>query len=159
MPVVTMKGQTIHRVNDVLHRLWPGMNVKVDDATAERWVDIGLAEPAKGKNAAPTPPHEAERFAERNPVRQEVFRTDLRIAANHGDVQAARRLIDLGEDADAAPAVEGTPPPLELTDERAPGDDQEEEVEGGDDDADEKPKAAAPRRQTTGASARRALSR
>lgn len=190
---VKMIGQTVHSHNGNFYRLWPGMEVTVDQATAERWVGIGLAEPARGsKRAASLASRQSFQEAEDRHWResapaQEVVRTDLRIGANHGDVEAARRLFQMGESVGpVGAAMEGTPPPLNLTNQgapRQPGPDEEDEGEDdGEEDEEQQPgpseepnpvgdgdeggtaSSEGPRRpsaarQTTGASARSALGR
>lgn len=178
---VVIRVQTVHRFNDNLYRLWPGMEVTVDTATAQQWRNVGIAEPTKrSRDVVPMRDSqrfqiESERRGNESEARQTVVRTDLRIAARHGDVAAARSLDAMG-DVDAgdfrSSGVEGTPPPLTLTAEGAPGQNREPNpVRDGDTGATASAEdragqsrnaraegASVPARQTTGSSARGALS-
>ena len=114
LATVKMKQQTIHRFNDQLYRLWPDQVVELEEAVAEKWVSIGLAEKVSGsKNAAPV--YEQPQFPAEAPVRRDVIRQDLRIAAMHGDTRAA---VELARSGDVVPNVDtamGTPPPVRFS--------------------------------------------
>lgn len=134
--VVEMTAQTVHMYNGNLYRLWPGMQVEVPSTLAAQWQAVGLANPVKGSARKAKADEDEEKAAQQGPVqlgdhramqraeaahaaqsdaRKEVVRTDLRIASNHGDVAAARRLDAMGE-----PGERPTNAPLTLTDEGAP---------------------------------------
>ncbi len=130
--VVEMLVQTIKPHNGNLYRLRPGQQVEVPEDLAQLWEGNGIAKVVDNKQRAarkveePMAParlgdhrsmQEAERvYHEQSPERQDVVRTDLRIASNHGDVAAARRLDAMGE-----PGERATNAPLTMTDE-GPGD-------------------------------------
>lgn len=110
--VVTMLKQTGYIHKGALVRLWPGQDVRVDDETAERWVDNDLAAYNEGGSAPILGSAAFHREAARRaaPARAIAHREDLRIAARSGNLLAQRRLRESEE----------TGAPLELTTEPAP---------------------------------------
>lgn len=117
MVSVRMNVQTVQNHNGILKRLWPGQVVRVAKDLADQWYEFGIADAAG--SAKPHTPAEVEAMQDKTPARQEATRTDLRIRSLHGDVAAARQLDALGDEAPTEP-VEGTPPPMQLTNEGAP---------------------------------------
>lgn len=87
-----------------------GQVVDVPDNIAEHWKARGIAADPRAKDPE---------TGEGPDLQEQVRRQNLRIAALHGDVAAAREMERLGMPAEEAQAF-GTPPPLELTNDGAP---------------------------------------